>query len=174
MFFFLKAELIFCAMSAKFVGVAVLLGFRSFKYLYLIGDFAHSHFASLDDPTWLILGWLERSSFFFVVVGLISIILYHILSGTTSVHRYIISIWYNIYKSISQHHVEHSFCDRARIDMTSASFGKHVHALLTKRYHNARRDRKATWQSEEYFGILWSANFIISYPYTYSTSYIIT
>ncbi|CAL1171712.1 unnamed protein product, partial [Cladocopium goreaui] len=29
-----------------------------------------------------------------------------------------------------------------RIDMT-ASFGKHVHALLTKRYHNARRDRKA-------------------------------
>ncbi|CAK9086607.1 unnamed protein product [Durusdinium trenchii] len=31
-----------------------------------------------------------------------------------------------------------------RIDPSStASFGKHVHALLTKRYHNARRDRKA-------------------------------
>ncbi|CAK9113314.1 ABC transporter A family member 1 (ABC transporter ABCA.1) (AtABCA1) (ABC one homolog protein 1) (AtAOH1) [Durusdinium trenchii] len=35
--------------------------------------------------------------------------------------------------------------DRSRrIDPSStASFGKHVHALLTKRYHNARRDRKA-------------------------------
>lgn len=30
-----------------------------------------------------------------------------------------------------------------RRETPSASFGKHVHALLTKRYHNARRDRKA-------------------------------